>query len=292
MHRIHYVYLLTRALPEGGSMYYVGIRTCPVGKSPATDTSYMGSGRRITRAVRKHRSRFTKTIVDVFDTRAEARAMERALVGLATANSPWSYNLREGGEDRGLLSEETKAKIGTTHKRLATEDPTRREQLRAMQEASQTPEAREKRSAGNRRRYQRETADERADRIEKATERSRKLAKDPAWLDANAAANRAKAQDLAWLEATTARNRAQARDLAWLEANAAAAGRPETRRKKSASGKRRFAAMTDDERAAHAEATREGIRRAKAERERIRRETTIIFLALVAAQYGDQEHAA
>jgi len=110
--RRHYVYLLTRALPEGGCRYYIGIRTCPVGKTPETDTSYMGSGNAIKAAVKKHgRAAFSKSIVDVFETRTEAKALERALVGLATANSPWSYNLVEGGEDSGLKSEETKARM-------------------------------------------------------------------------------------------------------------------------------------------------------------------------------------
>ena len=50
--RPSYCYLLTRALPEGGCRYYVGIRPCPVGKTPETDTTYMGSGRRIKSAVK------------------------------------------------------------------------------------------------------------------------------------------------------------------------------------------------------------------------------------------------
>jgi len=119
--RIHYCYLLTRALPDGGSMYYVGIRTCPVGKTPTTDTKYMGSGRRIKSAVKARRREFTKTILDVFDTRDEAKAMERALVGLPTANSPWSYNLRQGGEDHGLHSEESKARMSRRFAGMTTE---------------------------------------------------------------------------------------------------------------------------------------------------------------------------
>ncbi|MBI1382570.1 MAG: hypothetical protein GC161_15950 [Planctomycetaceae bacterium] len=102
----HYCYLLTRALPEGGCRYYVGIRTAPKGKTPKADTSYLGSGDAIRRAVQKHgRAAFSKTILEVFDTRGEAAAMERALVGSPTASSKWSYNLRTGGEDSNAVAD-------------------------------------------------------------------------------------------------------------------------------------------------------------------------------------------
>ncbi|MBI1382642.1 MAG: hypothetical protein GC161_16320 [Planctomycetaceae bacterium] len=141
--RCHYCYLLTRALSDGGCRYYVGIRTCPKGKTPATDTSYMGGGPWIRRAVKAHPGEFTKTIVETFDTIAEAKAMERALVGPATANSPWSYNLMEGGGSGGRASEETKARMSAHRvKRWKDPDDRRRvvEALRGQKRSEQTRE--------------------------------------------------------------------------------------------------------------------------------------------------------
>jgi hypothetical protein len=159
MQRLSYCYLLTRALPEGGCRYYVGIRTCPVGETPRTDTKYMGGGPAIRAAVEEDRAAFTKTIVEVFETRAEAKAMERALVGLATANSPWSYNLRQGGEDHGLHSEESKAKMREV--RLARSEESERLRKERAADAQRRPETRERVSASVRRGWSRVPAEER-----------------------------------------------------------------------------------------------------------------------------------
>jgi len=249
--RIHYCYLLTRALPEGGSMYYVGIRTCPVGKTPETDTSYMGSGRRITRAVKAHRREFTKTIVDVFDTRDEAKAMERALVGLPTANSPWSYNLRQGGEDAGLLSEETKAKIGAA-RRSHLADPAE---------------------------------------LEAQRERNRAQAKDPAWQAAHAAGQRrpeVRAKQRATHKRLAVEDPTRCEQLRVAgKAGGEASRAPEVRAKISATKKRLAAAMTDEERRQMTDAPR----RAKAERARVQREVQWILAALIVNNYGGAEAA-
>lgn len=246
--RIHYCYLLTRALPEGGSMYYVGIRTAPRGKTAETDTSYMGSGRRICHAVKAHRNEFTKTILDVFDTRAEAKAMERALVGLPTANSPFSYNLRQGGEDGGLHSEETKAKIGASHRRRL-EDPA---ELEAQRERNRRPDWREKNRAGQRRRYEdpaerektgaanRKRYEDPAER-EKTGERSRR-----AWKDATEEQREARTTRLrsTWKDATEEQR--AARIAAAREARRA----PEVVERHRAANRALWDAMTPEERRA------------------------------------------
>jgi hypothetical protein len=256
MQRIHYVYLLTRALPEGGCRYYVGIRTAPKGKTPETDTKYMGSGHRIRRAVKAHPGEFTKTIVDVFETRAEAKAMERALVGLATANSKWSYNLREGGQDHGLHSEESKARMRTAWLARSEESEARR--LERIREVQQTEEYRRVHAEGTRRRSEDPAWQE------AQAERNRALATDPAWQEANAAANRAKAQTSEWLEANAAPHRTPEgrkansernkrrfdEDPAALRALIESGLAPEARKKAGATNKRRCAAMTADERRA------------------------------------------
>jgi len=156
--RQHYTYLLTRALPEGGCRYYVGIRTCPKGETPATDTRYLGSGKAIRAAVKKHRREFSKTILGVFDTRKEAAALERALVGLATANSPWSYNLQAGGEDGGLKTEATRAKIARA-RRAYWSDP-----KRAVSKAEGMRRARERQAA----------SEERAEAVRRVVDAERK----------------------------------------------------------------------------------------------------------------------
>lgn len=144
--RRHYVYLLTRALPEGGCRYYVGIRSCPAGLTPATDTAYLGSGRAIRLAVAKHgRAAFSKTVLDTFENRDEAADMERALVGLATANSPHLYNLKEGGEEpgSGRVGVEGRARM-SEHRAARWRDPEDRrrvsEALRGREVSDETRE--------------------------------------------------------------------------------------------------------------------------------------------------------
>lgn len=173
MKRRHYCYLLTRPLPEGGCRYYVGIRTAPEGKTPETDTSYMGGGPWIRRAVKAHPGEFTKTIVETFKTIAEAKAMERALVGLATANSPWSYNLMEGGQGGGLLSEATKARMRASQRRRYEDPDELAAQAERMRELARSPLTRKKISTTRKRVLADRTPEERRQMTSKATEATR-----------------------------------------------------------------------------------------------------------------------
>lgn len=264
--RIHYCYLLTRALPEGGCRYYVGIRTAPRNKTPETDTSYMGSGNRIRRAVKAHRAEFTKTILDVFDTREAARAMERALVGLPTANSPWSYNLRQGGEDHGLHSEESKAKLREVavarHAHLT--DDERRERLQAAHEASKTPEVRAKISATQRLRCAAMTDEERRQMIAKATEASRTLTHSPEVYAKISATLRLRCADMAGGERRAMTAKAN-------EATRSYWARFSTKEARSAEMKRRAAVARENKRR--------------------KREVQMILAALIVNKYGGAEAA-
>lgn len=246
MQRIHYCYLLTRSLPEGGSMYYVGIRTCPVRKTPETDTRYMGGGPAIREAVQDERAAFTKTIVETFDTIAEAAAMERALVGLATANSPWSYNLVTGGRNKVLASDATKAKVSDAHRRLAAEDPKRREQLRAATEASKTPEALARNIVTKKRTYAAMTEEERR-------QRTAQLRTPEACKKRGAAWKRRLASD------------PDAREQ--LRAAQEAGHTPEALAKNSAGNAAWYANATDEQKAARVAAQQEGRRRAAIRRQ-------------------------
>lgn len=145
--RRHYCYLLTRALPEGGSRYYVGIRTCPPGRAPEADTTYLGSGRAIRAAVAKHgRAMFSKTILEVFETREEAADLERALVGLETANSPWSYNLKAGGEEPGAgrVGDEGRARMSRRRAERWRDPEDRRRVSEALRGREVSDETRER----------------------------------------------------------------------------------------------------------------------------------------------------
>ncbi|MCC6407038.1 MAG: hypothetical protein IT453_07725 [Planctomycetes bacterium] len=265
MKRIHYCYLLTRALPDGGCRYYVGIRTCPEGTTPETDTSYMGSGDAIKAAVDLYgRAAFSKSIVDVFDTIAEAKALERALVGLTTANSPYSYNLMEGGGSGGLPSNESKARMSATRKAKFRDDPDFKARNAEMARARfDDPDYKAKHDEAHR------TPQFRANMSAAA---SAKYDSDPDYRARRTAANRAKGKDPAFKSKLRASRLAQYADADYrakhMAATTKANRRPESRAKNSAAKRAEYARMTAEERAARGRAISESKCRARAERER------------------------
>lgn len=260
MNRIHYCYLLTRALPEGGCRYYIGIRTAPPGLTPAEDVTYMGSGDAIEPAVKKHRAEFSKHIVETFETRAEAAHLERALVGLATANSPWSYNLQTGGEDGGLRSEETKAKMRAAQ-RLRFEDPAEVEKNRAMRHLY----------------FANETADQEAARSRAISAGNRRRFSDPAEREKTGAGNRRRCAGMSPDERRVMT--AKAREASHC---------PKRCSKISAGNRNWYATATADQKAARIAAQQEGKRRAK----RVRNEVAQIFAALIVNHYHGGAEAA
>lgn len=138
--------------------------------------------------------------------------------------------------------------------------------IEKTKEAARHDKTRAKKSAANFRRYANETPEERAARVEQLTERMRALARTEEWREAHAARCRtpeARAK-------TSAAQRKLCEDPAELE-------------KRSAVQLKRYANETPERKEARCRAISEGCRRAKAERERVKREVALIVLALVAA---------
>lgn len=78
---------------------YVGVH-----QTEDPNDSYLGSGKLLRRAVKKHgRAAFIKEVLFDFDTREEMLAKERDLVTTAFKCDPSNYNLVEGGEASGFL---------------------------------------------------------------------------------------------------------------------------------------------------------------------------------------------
>lgn len=89
--------------------YYYGIRSTD--KNPVED-NYMGSGIAIEKAISKYgKENFKKEIIADYPTRKEASDHEEEVVTIDLVNVDECYNLRTGGGNIGLLSEETKQKI-------------------------------------------------------------------------------------------------------------------------------------------------------------------------------------
>lgn len=227
---------------------YVGVHATD--GDPWDDDGYMGSGSTIRPAVEEDPAAFRKDILAVCPAESSAYELERGLVGPEQVASGWYFNQRIGGFG-GLwhLSDEAEAR--------------RRERLREVQqseewkeataEACRRPERCAKLSATHRARYDDPTEreltgertqlvwdsysdEERAARVEGIAKKNRELAKDPAWLEANAAGVRSRAKDPAWIEACSAGQ------TSW------------------------WANATEEKKAARIAASVEGKRRAKAER--------------------------
>lgn len=88
---MHYVYKVTN---KHNGKVYIGKRKH---NNPIND-SYMGSGKLIKLAIEKYgRESFTKEIIEIFNTDAEASLLEKTIVTLEFINSGNSYNMHEGG---------------------------------------------------------------------------------------------------------------------------------------------------------------------------------------------------
>jgi hypothetical protein len=87
----YYVY---KVVNKNNGKWYIGKRKH---KNPTAD-SYMGSGKLIKEAIEKHgKDSFKKEIIEVFQTNAEAAALEEKLVTKDSINTNMSYNMHEGG---------------------------------------------------------------------------------------------------------------------------------------------------------------------------------------------------
>lgn len=104
--KFHYVYKITN---KTNNQIYVGVRSCDT--MPELDTKYIGSGSRITYAIRKYGvSNFDKEILQTFESRELANIKEAEIVDLNFVLRPDTYNIRLGGHN-GPLSEDTKRMI-------------------------------------------------------------------------------------------------------------------------------------------------------------------------------------
>jgi hypothetical protein len=150
------------------------------------------------------------------------------------------------------------------------ETPEEREaRIKKTTEAAGRPEARAKKSAANHRRYANETPEERAARVEPMAARNRARAQTEEWREAHAARCRT----------PEARAKTSASQLKLCED-------PAERTRRSVNTGSWWANATEERRTARVAAAVEGRRRAKAERERVKREVGMTFLALVAAKYA------
>ena len=92
-HKYHYVYRIEHN--ETGD-FYIGLRSCDC--LPDID-SYFGSGVRVSNAIKKHgKKSFTKTILSVFPSRAEASKFEASIVSPELLENKFCMNLKTGGE--------------------------------------------------------------------------------------------------------------------------------------------------------------------------------------------------
>lgn len=92
----HFVYKTTNKINE---KYYIGVHS-----AHTLDDSYLGSGLLLNKAIKKYgKDNFTREILSVFDTKAQAYSFEKDIVCQEFLNKENTYNLALGGRG-GTLS--------------------------------------------------------------------------------------------------------------------------------------------------------------------------------------------
>lgn len=95
--KFHYIYKITR----DDGRYYIGMHS-----TDNLDDGYFGSGKRITRSIKKHgRERHRKEILEFLPSRFELREREAQLVNEELISDPMCMNIAPGGN--GGCSKET-----------------------------------------------------------------------------------------------------------------------------------------------------------------------------------------
>lgn len=141
---IYYIYEIKNLINH---KVYVGVH-----KTKSMDDGYMGSGKIILRAIKKHGiENFTKTILETFDNPEEMFQKEKEIVNDEFLARPDTYNLRRGGlggfdyinnaglNDRtGMIhSDNSKLKISVACKAAITEE--QREARRSRMSGDNSP---------------------------------------------------------------------------------------------------------------------------------------------------------
>ena len=89
--KFHYIYKITRT--DGSGKYYIGMHS-----TDDLEDGYFGSGKLITRAIKKHgKEKHSKEILEFLSSRQELKTRERELVNEEIVNDPLCMNLRLGG---------------------------------------------------------------------------------------------------------------------------------------------------------------------------------------------------
>lgn len=100
----NYFYKITNKI--NGKFYY-GIHS-----TNNLNDGYMGCGRDIIKAIKKYgKENFEKEIIEIYSTRKEASDKEKEVVTLELVENKMCYNLRCGGDNENILSDNTKEKI-------------------------------------------------------------------------------------------------------------------------------------------------------------------------------------
>ncbi len=255
-----------RHVPTG--RIYVGVHR--IDGDPYRDDGYQGSGKHLERAIDYHGwSEFRKDVLAVLPTTEAALGLEAGLVGPEQVASRWYFNLCEGGRAPVGLSEESQEKKREGNRAAARAkfdtDPVYRAKVaeaaratvrrrsetddwyEATTEAAGRPEVREKKRANAKTQWASMSDEERAAFVEKAT------------------------ASLRTPEGKAARSEVSKRTWERLSEEQRAAQRSY------------WAAMTSKERSAEMR-RRHSVAR---ENKRVKREVGMVFLALVAAKYGD-----
>ena len=101
--RYHYIYKITR----DDGQYYIGMHS-----TDDLDDGYFGSGKLITRSIKKHgREKHKKEILAFLPSREALRNREEQLVTEEVVNDPLCMNIATGGHPSGFFSEEHRRKF-------------------------------------------------------------------------------------------------------------------------------------------------------------------------------------
>jgi len=139
MNIYYVVYQITNIV---NGKFYIGLH-----KTNNIKDSYMGSGIAISAAIRKYgKENFIKHILYVFDNLEDASVKEKELVTEELLSNPLCYNLKTGGIDSCIYSQETRQKISEIKKEQYKNDPLLREKAKTMKGRRHSDQTKEKMS--------------------------------------------------------------------------------------------------------------------------------------------------